>query len=91
MSKLITAKEAVARCSSTIKSNPCFERYIEYINQQIRWAIDKNKHSVGFAIYDCDASSAAELLKRLHQAGYLARSKMARDDVACFEIGWGGS
>lgn len=90
MSKLITAKEAFALCSSTIKSNQCFERYIEYINQQIRWAIDKNKHSVGFTIYNCDAFSAAELLKRLRQAGYLARSKMARDDVACFEIGWGG-
>ena len=91
MSKLITAKEAFALSKPLVNSNQSLDRYIEHINQQIRWAISKHKLRVGVAIYDCNDNLASTLFRVFLEAGYSVRYKMARENVACFEISWGES
>ena len=90
MSKLITAKEAVALSNPETNIN----KHIEYINQQIRYACQHHEHYVACDLWDCTYHTAIAIAARLRAAGYCFKwhfevgSDMNR---AWFDISWGGS
>lgn len=89
MSKLITAKEAVAL------SNPDtnIDKHIDYINQQIRYACQHHEHYVACDLWDCTYRTAIAVAARLRAAGYCFKWHFAggANNRAWFEISWGGS
>ena len=90
MSKLITAKEAVALSSPETN----IDKHIDYINRQIRYACQHHEHYVACDLWDCTYHTAIAIAARLRAAGYCFKwhfevgSDMNR---AWFDISWGGS
>lgn len=66
MSKLITAKEAVAL--SNFETN--IDKHIDYINQQIRYACQRHENQVRCELWDCSDSAVVAISARLRTAGY---------------------
>ncbi len=89
MSKLITAKEAVAL------SNPDtnIDKHIDYINQQIKYACQNHEHYVACELWDCTYRTAIAIAARLRAAGYCFKWHPTMDGNigAWFDISWGGS
>lgn len=88
MTKLITAKEAVAL------SNPetNIDKHIDYINQQIKWACQRHKNRVSCLLDPCSNKEAVKIAAQLCVAGYCYKwESMLDDKMTWFLISWGGS
>ena len=87
MTKLITAKEAFALSNFDIN----IDGHIDYINQQVRGAC-KNHNSRTTCLLDgCSYKTAIKIAVCLRNAGYCFKWHMMSDNIACFNISWGGS
>lgn len=88
MTKLITAKEAVAL--SNLETN--IDEHIDYINQQIQYACQHHENHVCCDLWDCTHRTAIIIAARLRAAGYCFNWRMVEGiERAWFEISWGGS
>jgi hypothetical protein len=89
MSKLITAKEAVALSNSETN----IDKHINYINQQIHYACQYHEHHVGCDLWDCTSHTVTAIAARLRAAGYRFEWYLldVANDRVWFEISWGGS
>ena len=88
MSKLITAKEALAL------SNPetNIDKHIDCINQQIKYACQNHECHVACDLWDCTDYTAITIAARLRAAGYCFKWRRVEGiERAWFDISWGGS
>ena len=89
MSKLITAKEAIALSSPETN----IDKHIDYINQQIKYACQNHERYVTCDLWDCTYHTAIKIAARLRAAGYCFKWNFTggENNRVWFEISWGGS
>ena len=86
MSKLITAKEAVALSSQTDE----LDEHISYINHQIFYAA-QHGHTHTDCVMWCEHHIMIKLTARLRAAGYYVSWHMRNDSCGYMIVMWGGS
>ena len=88
MSRLITAKEAVALSNPETNT----DKHIEYINQQIKYACQNREYHVGCDLWGCTYHTAIKIAARLRAAGYCFKWYFTdgANNRAWFDISWGG-
>ena len=88
MSKLITAKEAVALSAS----NKCIDSYIRHINKIIEVACTYGESHIVFDLWDCSHSNAVKIAAHLSAAGYCFRWHEVEINAnrTRWYVSWGG-
>ena len=84
MTKLITAEEALALCTPADE----LDRYIEYINHQIRLASRHGYRRIQIEIGECDRTIGVKIAERLRAAGYCFRWHSTEDDRIWLDLQW---
>jgi hypothetical protein len=83
MVKLITAEEALALCTPVDE----LDRYIGYINQQIRLASHHGYRRVQIEIGECNKIVGEKITGRLRAAGYCFKWQ-STDDRIRLDLQW---
>lgn len=85
MSKLITAKEAVALTEASCD----FEFYMRRVDQKIRQAASLGYTSTSCTFY-CDRPTMSRLVGRVAGAGFNTGWQMLDERTGYMQINWGG-
>ena len=88
MSKLITAKEAVALSNSEAN----IDKHIERINAQIKWACQRHHNHASCLLDPCSNKEAVRIVAQLRAAGYCCKwESMLDDKMTWFFVSWEGN
>lgn len=83
MTKLITAKEAIALSTP----GEDIDRHIEYVNLQIQYAT-RHQERVVDCVFWCDMSMMCKIADRLTSVGYSASWHMRNESCGYMIITW---